>query len=158
MTLSWIHDRCKIGFLLLSYLGCLSTLLTTPSFEMGNLMAPNLVPNLGKWCKQQNSAVRECQKTSSSASANDSFSLKCEKEQISLRTCENTVSKVYRYINLGGCLRHNQGLALCNAEWCQGRQVDRGQCDKECAQSKSDLDHCIDQTVTRCLKRKGWDT
>ena len=145
------HDHLKLGLLLFCFLACLSSLWTSPSFELGTIRVPTLAPNLKQWCKNQTIGLRECHKKEGDSSRDPNH---CKDATVTLQTCENVIRKAYRYINLGGCLVDNQMLARCRSEWCEehGQQKHHQlDCEKECALAKRNLDQCIERVVTKYL-------
>ena len=80
----------------------------------------------------------------------------CSNElQISSR-CDDTVTRAYKHINMGGCSYKNQALALCEVEWCVGIGGDRaaqGSCQQECEQARTELEGCIEGYVTSSLQK-----
>jgi hypothetical protein len=145
-----LSEPAKLYLLVGCLLFCLCTLFTSSSFSMGSQDLPVLRPTT-KYCRKPKQALRKCLDNSMQHAEGG-----CSNElQISSR-CDDTVTRAYKHINMGGCSYKNQALALCEVEWCVGIRGDRaaqGSCQQECEQARTELEGCIEGYVTSYLKK-----
>jgi hypothetical protein len=120
-------------FLVLILSGCLLTLLTSHSSELGTIDIPILKP-----AKDFCNAIRVLWNTCESESKQQG----CDEQLKKLHLCDLAIHEAYRNINFGGCSKASLANSLCHREWCTAPASRRG-CAVECDQVQQSLNECI---------------
>ncbi len=161
----WLSDQFKIGFLLVSWTGCLMTMFTSHSFlrENGDLNRVNIP--VQRFClASRQAAAQACSNNGDvlmdqkgislglrGAEDSTTMSPLCIQRKSEANKCEFVIQRAERWINLGGCSSAIQTQSICEAEWCRGGNAK--ECHDECAVVRNKLQGCIQRVVTDQWRR-----
>jgi hypothetical protein len=147
-----LSEPAKLYLLVGCLLSCLCTLFTSSSFSMGSRDLPVLRPT-AKYCRKPKQALRKCLDSMQHEGESNKQEGGCSNELQISSSCEDTVARAYKHINMGGCSYKNQALALCEVEWCVGIGAAQGSCQQECKQARTELEGCIEGHVASYLEK-----
>uniref|UniRef100_A0A7S1Z7N7 Uncharacterized protein n=1 Tax=Trieres chinensis TaxID=1514140 RepID=A0A7S1Z7N7_TRICV len=161
-----ITDKTKLLLLAASIAACLSTLLTSSSFQTGSKGLQALSPPRQRLCKKARSEARECVEESADGDGSGSGSKddgggesrpSCSDLLSEVSRCERAVERAYRHINMV-CASLIQARTVCELEWCENvpdTDEARKACIRECYSPRDALERCSEHHVTRFFRRAG---
>mmetsp|Transcript_9762 Transcript_9762/g.13098 ORF Transcript_9762/g.13098 Transcript_9762/m.13098 type:complete len:165 (-) Transcript_9762:317-811(-) len=154
-----LSDPHRLILLTSLILFSLSTIFTSRSFKFDEGGVGKLNPQYRPCIKVREAAKTCLDKTTSSDSSDGSTTIKrsCQEQMSTATKCVTAVKKAYQIINLSGCTKLIQDVALCQAEWCSSYGSSKESCSKHCDVKKADLRVCETKHVGHHVKKAGLD-